>query len=427
MVNSSLFATLPGLVCLLGMTIAAAYYDAPLIAAFLLLLLVISTGARLWSRNVLKKAEVSIDDGQRACHAGETLPLTLRVRSHSFFPLIWLNVVLPLAIKEPPKLIGEGDDPSLLLTLPYESPLTGLQECFAWLLWQHEILCEERLTALRRGVVTIERASLQAGDGLGMAACQRWVPLSAPARLVVYPRLTPVDVSPFLRLIQDAEAGRRGQTEDVTLLRASRPYQHGDPMRRINWRHLAMTGAMETNQYEMITPGCLTFLLELSTFGYIETISKDAATKAADITRPAVHEAELERMISAIAGLIRALCDHGQRFALVVPGYDGRDTTICRASGSEEGYMLAMETLAQINYRGGETSLSDEVRSLRRRLGVVHLCTYTAAPASAPYEAMDFIHLRQIACQETEEAAAAEGCMLLSAIERSAGQEGGAV
>lgn len=424
MVNSSLFATLPGLVFLLSMAVAAAYYDAPLIAAFLLLVLVVSALARLWSKNVLSKAEVSIEDGQRACHAGETLSLTLRVRSHSFFPLIWLNVVLPLAIKEPPKLIGEGDDPAALLTLPYESPITGLKECFAWLLWQHEILCEERLTALRRGVVTIDRASLQAGDALGMAACQRWLRLDAPARLVVYPRLTDVDVSPFLRLIQDAEAGRRGQTEDVTLLRASRPYQHGDPMRRINWRRLAMSGAMETNQYEMITPGCITFLLELETFGYTETLVRDAATKAADVTRPAVHEKELERMISAVASLIRALCERGQRFALVIPGYDGRDTVVCRAAGGEEGYMLAMEALAQIDYRGGETALSDEVRLLRRKLGVVHLCTYTDAPAAKPYEAMGMIHLRQIACLSGGAAAEGGDCTLLSAIERA--QEGGA-
>ncbi|MBR5560191.1 MAG: DUF58 domain-containing protein [Clostridia bacterium] len=426
MVNSSLFATLPGLLLLFALTVTAAYFDAPLIAAFLLLLLVVSAGARLWSRSVLKQTDVSIADGQRACHAGETLDFRFCVRSRSFFPLIWLDVVLPLAIKEKPRLIGEGDDPDALIALPYESPLVGLRERFAWLLWQHEIICEERLTALRRGVVTISKASLQAGDGLGMAACQRWTSLSSPVQLTVYPRLTEVDVSPFLRLIQDAEAGRRGQAEDVTLLRSSRPYQHGDPMRRINWRRLAASGAMETNQYEMITPGCITFLLELSTFGYTETIIKDAATKAGDVTRPAVREVDLERMISVIASVIRALCEKGQRFALVIPGYDGRETAILRAAGGEEGYMLAMETLAQIDYRGTETNLSDEARALRRKLGIVFLCTWENTPAAQTYEALGFLHLRQIAVRRSKESAQDNAsCMLLESIERAHTQEGG--
>lgn len=198
-------------------------------------------------------------------------------------------------------------------------------------------------------------------------------------------------------------------------------------MRRINWRLLAASGAMETNQYDMITPGCITFLLELSTFGYMETVAKDAATKAGDVTRPAVRDADLERMISVIASAIRALCDKEQRFALVIPGYAGRETAVCRALGGEEGYMLAMEALAGIDYRGGETTLSDEVRALRRKLGVVHLCTWSDKPALQAYEAMGFVHLRQIAARRDGNAPSSDAdCMLLESIERSDAQEGDA-
>ena len=216
--NSSLFSSVPGLGLLLLCAIAAAYFGATAIAALALLLFLLCLCARIWSRGLLDKAGVSIGDGQTACHAGDTLTLSLHVSSRSLFPLIWLDVFVPLG--ETPLLRHADMDESETyapVQLPMERPLYGFSERFAWLLWQHEIACEEPLLSLRRGVVDIRRVSLQAGDGLAMAAEQRWMDLQRPVHLSVYPRLVPVDVSPFARLIADAQSGARGQTEDVTL------------------------------------------------------------------------------------------------------------------------------------------------------------------------------------------------------------------
>ena len=92
--NSSLFASRLGLWALLVLVIACAYWGATLIAAFALLVLLLAFGASLWSRSVLAKTSVSIGDGQTACHAGDTLPLSLTVHSRSIFPLIWLCTLL---------------------------------------------------------------------------------------------------------------------------------------------------------------------------------------------------------------------------------------------------------------------------------------------------------------------------------------------
>lgn len=58
-------------------------------------------------------------------------------------------------------------------------------------------------------------------------------------------------------------AASKGQTEDITILKSSRPYEPGDPMKRINWRLLAGSGRMEVNVYEKAMPGCAAFLLAL--------------------------------------------------------------------------------------------------------------------------------------------------------------------
>ena len=424
--NSSLFASRLGLAALLVLAIACVYWGATLIAAFLLLVLLLAFGASLWSRNVLDKASVSIGEGQTACHAGDTLPLTLTVHSRSLFPLIWLDVTVPLGEKLIVK--REGDEHPQLEAEPYQKPQYGLRERFAWLLWQQEITCQESLETLHRGVVPIDAIRLQAGDGLGMAADHRDVKLECPVRLVVYPQLVPVDIRPFTRLITLAEAGAKGQTEDITLLKSSRPYQHGDPMKRINWRYLAMTGRMEVNQYETITPGCITFLVDLFSFRYIETYTSTKDTKE---TRIVLREKQLEQMLSVLASSIRALSEQGLRFALIVPGYGKTEPMICPPGSGETALYAAMEALAEIDYAGQETRLpADDIRRMRRKLGVIHLCAYTDAPTLASdMEALSCTRLRALACLRDEQAQRTGEleCTLLEDLCIAAGdtQEGG--
>jgi len=421
MLNSSLFASLPGLFLLISLAIAAAYYGATLIAAFLLLVFLLCASACLWSRGVLQKTAVSVIDGQNACHAGETMPLTLRLRSRSFFPLIWLDVILPFG--DTPVLRREGDEPDQTYTFITGKPFYGLRERFVWLLWQQEITCEETLLAMRRGVVSIPHACLQAGDGLGMAAAQRYMPLERPVRLLVYPRLVRVDINPFMRLITDAEAGARGQTEDITLLKSSRPYQYGDSMKRINWRYLAMTGRMEVNQYETITPGCITFFVDLFSFRYVRVFP---AGDNQEEVRVLVHEEKLEAMLSLIASLIHALHERSQRFALVIPGYADHEPVVIKPSGSDAAYDLAMEALAEIDYRGQGTLLpADDIRRMRRKLGSIHVCSYSDSSSTGEsLEALGCHRLRRIACLRTDKDTSGE-CTLMEDLVLSSGAEGG--
>ena len=123
--NSSLFASRLGLIALLILAIACIYWGAMLIAAFLLLVLLLSAGACLWSSGVLRKTSVQIGEGQTACHAGDTLPLVLIVHSRSIFPLIWLDVTVPFGEKLIVK--REGDEHPELETDGYSKPQYGLR------------------------------------------------------------------------------------------------------------------------------------------------------------------------------------------------------------------------------------------------------------------------------------------------------------
>lgn len=369
--RNSRFVSIPGICCLLFFAVVAIYFHADMAAVFLLFLFLLCFGSWLWSRGVLKTVEFGAEAAQGFCYAGELLRLNLRVRNRSFFPLIWLDVILPTGRK--PYVCPAGEQEVSWYFVHGETyAQTGIRERFVWLLWQQEICWEESLKTLRRGIVEIAGAGLQAGDGFGLSARETWYPFRVPVRLVIYPRLVPVAVQPFLKITQEAVARSRGQTEDITILKSSRPYQPGDPMKRINWRLLAGSGRMEVNVYETVMPGCAAFLLDLPSF----RIEVEESGGQSTIRKMKLREQELEGMISLIASCMNAVAEHGIAAALLIPAYGEREAVVCLPDQEETALTRCMEALAQIDYEAQETSFPyEEFWRISHKLGNVYICT----------------------------------------------------
>jgi len=371
--RSSRLATLPGLGCLLFFAVVAIYFRAGTIAAFLVFLCLLCASSLFWSRSVLKRIELSAKAAQSGCYAGERMKLRLRVQNHSFLPLIWLDVILPAGQKGCICRAGEPE-PAWFLIKGEQEAQAGIRERFVWLLWQQEIAWEEELLARKRGVVEMAGAGLQAGDGFGLSARSGFYRFPAPVRLVVYPRLVPVTVQPFLKLTQEAVARNRGQAEDITILKSIRPYQPGDSAKRINWRYLAGSGRMEVNVYETVRPGCSTFLLDLASFR--RKVKREGAQGTYEELEGT--EPELEQMISLAASCMHALAKQELPVALLVPEYGGREAVFCLPGEQEDNLPLCMEALAMIDYRKEEARLPyEEFWQVSHKLGTVYICTRT--------------------------------------------------
>jgi uncharacterized protein (DUF58 family) len=121
-------------------------------------------------------------------------------------------------------------------------------------------------------------------------------------------------------------------------------------------------------------------------------------------TLPFVHEDALESMLSLVASCIQGLFERGLRFALVIPGYGKNEGMAIRPGNNETSLLACMEALAAIDYRGQTTHLpADELRRLRRELGVLHLCAYTDAPTlPESLAALGLERTRTIACLRAE-------------------------
>lgn len=398
--RNSRFVTVPGLCCLLFFAVLATYFNAWMIAAFLVFLFLLCASSFLWSRSVLKRVRLSMEAPQSACYVGERLRLKLKVRNCSFLPLIWLDVILPTGKKGCVRQVGETED-SWFLVKGASDIQTGIRERFVWLLWQQEISWEEELQSQRRGVVEIAGAGLQAGDGFGLSARSGFYGFPAPVRLVVYPKLVPVTVQPFLKLSQEAVAESRGQAEDITILKNIRPYQPGDSVKRINWRHLAGSGRMEVNVYETVRPGCTTFLLDLESFR--RKVKREGAQGSYEET--VAMEPELEQMISLAASCMRALAEQGLSIALLVPGYRDREAVFCFPGKQEQNLRQCMEALAMIDYQKEDVHFPyEEFWQSVHKLGTIYICTRTSRglPLASLAETLGRSRVRYLALERQQ-------------------------
>ena len=374
--NSSWFAGIPGILVLLLIALAANYFHAWQISALFFLLLFLCVSSFFWSRGVLRRAALSVTASQGECYAGESLWLEVKVKNNSFFPLTWLDLLL-LTGKRPLVRQASREKPLWYQREGEREAQTGFRLRFVWLLWQQEIIWKEELCTMSRGIVRLKTAILQAGDGLGLSVRERVYPLEVPVSLTIFPRTTSVHAQPFLKLIQEAAAKNRGQEEDITILKSSRPYAPGDPMKRINWRLLAAGGRMEVNVYENVMPGCMTFLLDLASFCKVVESEESQGVTYLEVF---LLERDLERMISFAASCIREIASHQIQTALIIPGYGNREAVFCRLEGAEEALRGAMEALAGIDYCGEEVHFPyEDFWGEIHKLGSIYICTRTDA------------------------------------------------
>ncbi len=379
--RTSFFASLPGLCLLLIGAAAAIYWQAVIIGAFLLLIFLVCLASRLWSRVVLNRMEMKIEVLQSRCYVGGTLTPKITVHNHSFMPVVWLDTILPAGLR--PNLRSEDADFKERFVFPdSEIPQTGIRRRLTWLMWHQEATWEEPICACRRGIVRMEGFWLRAGDGFGLSMRKRFYKLDAPVTFFIYPRLASIRVQPFLKTTQQSLPGRNGQSEDVTLLKSSRPYMPGDSVKKINWRLLAHGLPMEINIYEKLTPGCAAFILDLETF---RAVIDHKDTDEGNWQEYVLLEQKLEGMISLLASVVLSLSEQGVPSALVVPGYEDREAVLCLPGGEDSDHSDVLDALASIDYLAQNTVFPhQEFWQIIPQIGTIYICSLSNRDVGFP-------------------------------------------
>ncbi len=195
---------------------------------------------RIWTRYGMRDVAYTRSLGAQRAVAGDEVPLDISIWNRKPLPLPWIA----------------ADDPITDGIGVRERPVLDRDESFArrslrnvWsLAWFERVIRHFHLQAERRGVYEIGPVRLRVRDILGRGAVARSLP--DVDRLVVGPRSVAVrqtgdELAPF----GDRRA-RRSLFSDPSLFGGVRPFQPGDPLKRVHWRASARIGTAVSRRYE---------------------------------------------------------------------------------------------------------------------------------------------------------------------------------
>ena len=296
--SSSLLVSTGGLLLFCAAALAALYFGSALMAGLCLFFLLLGLAARWWGRRAIERVSLAITCPRRRLFPGQQTTLCYQVSNDKFLPLVWLELSQNGPERDCLCPDGEFESYRPLGTEQTQQP-PHLRQTFSFIGAHQTLTVESTWTARRRGVYAIDRLLARTGDGFGLVQQERTLAPGQCPVLAVYPRQVETDLSLFLAPQWDCVSGRRGWSEDNTVLRGSREYQNGDNWKHINWRMAAREQGLPVNLYETIQPRGMHFLLDGESF--------------------VSHGDELERTLEILGSILIGLTGAGISCTLTLP------------------------------------------------------------------------------------------------------------
>ena len=195
--------------------------------------------------------------GDERIFAGEGTELAIEVRNAKPMPLSWLLVrdTLPEGLSLVVEDRSEGNE--------IETSPAVLRDVLV-LRWYESVERAYRVRGHRRGIYTFDRAELVSGSLFGLE--QRQMQVERIDRLIVYPKVVPVDelLIPFERPAGPA-AARRRIVEDPLRMSSVREYVPGDSVRHIHWKVSAHRDELQTKVFDPQASEALVLFADVQT------------------------------------------------------------------------------------------------------------------------------------------------------------------
>jgi uncharacterized protein (DUF58 family) len=231
---------------------------------------------------------------------GQRLNITRVVTNAKILPLLWLEILEPYdpngCLQADTQYITKKDNPE-------GKPSFFCLYTLVFVKWFQSVRFTDEWLAVRRGIHRVDNIEMRSGDSLGLCPASRRFPLEQACMIAVYPALVSVDVERVLRDIWDSFSSASGSLEDTVWIKSIRDYLPQDSARHINQRLLAAGQGLKVNQYEVVAPDGVLFIMDSASFC-------DAP------------EAALEESLSILASLFCGLQSKGFKTGLFIPASD---------------------------------------------------------------------------------------------------------
>jgi uncharacterized protein (DUF58 family) len=226
------------------------------LAAFSLMLLIISGIALWWKRHALDQIVYQRKFVYLRGYPRETLPLLVEIENRKFLPLPWVRV-----LDDVPNAIGPEDES--LLRPTHVSDMGVLVSLFS-LRWYERDRRAYELLLRKRGVYRVGPAHIDSGDLFGLF--EQSEERETLDYLTVFPERIPFEE---LGLPSEDPFGdrptRRRLYEDPNRPMGVRDYHPEDDFRHIHWPATAHTGLLQVKVYQPISARVLVVCLNVMT------------------------------------------------------------------------------------------------------------------------------------------------------------------
>lgn len=306
--SSGLFVRWPAILAFLVLGLVAMFFSAHTIAMMLFFLFILTLLSRLWAALSVRRVSVHLQVDRQRLFPGDQACLTYTVQNDKLLPLIWLELFqpLPASLCLTPVDADEHRQLSEHEKFDFEDTEYSQSEIaekrFSLLLWHQTLQWNSIWQANCRGIYTMNHSRIRTGDGFGLTTLSWPLDKQEVPTFAVYPALLPVNIELFLRDLWDVQSGAKGFIDDVTVLRTTREYRHGDPVKHMNWKMVARQQPLSINLYETIQPRTAHFILDSESFNGM---------------RPQTEA--LEETLSILGSLLLRLRDAGVPTGLSMP------------------------------------------------------------------------------------------------------------
>jgi uncharacterized protein (DUF58 family) len=257
--------------------------------------------ARLWTRFGLADLSYERRLGTERAVVGDAVDLDIGVWNRKALPLPWVAA---------DDLITDGIEVRERKNLGLEeAELQRRSLRNTWALgWYERVIRHYHLDARRRGVFEFGPVRLHIRDLVGRDAVTEEREL--PARLLVAPRTAGVrETGPARAPIGELRA-RHGLVHDPALFGGVRPFQPGDPLRRIHWRATARVGQPVSRRWEPARSRQVVLIID------VQTVEGPAWAMTWD-------DDAFESLCVAAASLARSLLHGGSAVGVAAAGFSG--------------------------------------------------------------------------------------------------------
>ncbi|MGA2512616.1 MAG: DUF58 domain-containing protein [Candidatus Limnocylindrales bacterium] len=268
----------------------------------------------LWSRFGLRDLHYERRIGRERAVWGDEVPLDIGVWNDKPLPLAWLSI---------DDFATQGAVVREESLLPSERPgFTVLRS--RWTVgWYERVVRHLTIVADHRGVYSFGPVRVTVADLFGHGAATQEHGDRGP--YVVRPRSLPVRFGSRQHAPAGYSRARQGLFEDPALFAGVRPYQPGDPMRRVHWRATARTGSTVSKRFDPSRALEVLVALDVQTIPgphwtlhFDEELVEGLMVAAASLARHALAE-------GASCGLAAAAFNRTLNRFAIVPPRAGRD------------------------------------------------------------------------------------------------------